>query len=298
VSAVLETGSGPRTAAEIPPTRLLYWSIRRELWESRVVVAAPFVVAIVVLLGTLGAVLVNAAGAVAGDGWPAFLRPLRMAPAPIMLTALLVGLFYSLDALYGERRDRSILFWKSLPVSDRVTVLAKAAVPLLVLPLVALVLSWVVVAILTLAGSLALLGRGASAAPLWSAERLVEAPVIMAYGLGAHALWFAPIYAWLLLVSSWARRLPLLWATLPWLALMALEGVSTGTRRIPDLLVHRFTGAMQRAFRDEATGGEVDRFAQLDPIGFLATPGLWLGLAFAALCIALAVRLRRRHEPD
>jgi ABC-2 type transport system permease protein len=298
VNATAEATGVSGRASEFAPARLLYWSVRRELWESRVVVTAPFVVALLVLLGTLGAVLSHAGGVAAGEGWTAFLRPLRMAPAPIMLTALLVGLFYSLDALYGERRDRSILFWKSLPVSDLVTVLAKAAVPLVVLPVVALALSWIVVAVLTFAGSLALLGRGASAAPLWSAERLFEAPAIMAYGLAAHALWFAPIYAWLLLVSAWARRLPLLWATLPWLALMALEGVSTGTRRIPDLLAHRLTGAMQSAFRDEATRGEVDRFAQLDPIGFLATPGLWIGLAFAALCIALAVRLRRRREPD
>ena len=62
-------------------------------------------------------------------------RPFSMAPAPIMLATFLVGLFYSLDALYGERRDRSILFWKSLPVSDRTTVLSKASIPLVVLPL-------------------------------------------------------------------------------------------------------------------------------------------------------------------
>ena len=51
-----------------------------------------------------------------------------------MLTAFLVGVFYCLDALHGERRDRSILFWKSLPVSDLTTVLAKASVPCRVLP--------------------------------------------------------------------------------------------------------------------------------------------------------------------
>ena len=47
-----------------------------------------------------------------------------------MLTAMVVGLFYCLDALNGERRDRSILFWKSLPVSDTTAVLAKASIPL------------------------------------------------------------------------------------------------------------------------------------------------------------------------
>ena len=64
-----------------------------------------------------------------------------MAPAPIMFATFLVGLFYCLDALYGERRDRSILFWKSLPVSDRTTVLSKASIPLVVLPLIAFALT-------------------------------------------------------------------------------------------------------------------------------------------------------------
>jgi ABC-2 type transport system permease protein len=297
----------PELAGGFPPARLLHWSVRRELWENRLVTLAPLVVACFVFLGTLGAVLSTApeaarematAGSAASEAWSAFLRPLRIAPAPIMLVAFVAGLFYSLDALYGERRDRSILFWKSLPVSDLVTVLAKASVPLVVLPLVALALSWIVVAILTLAGSAALLAHGASAARLWSAERLIEAPIIMAYGLAGHALWFAPIYAWLLLVSSWARRLPLLWAALPWIALLAVEAVSSNSRHVAGFLGWRVTGAMSTAFRDEATRGEVDRLRQIDPIGFLATPGLWFGLVLAALFLAGAVRLRRRHEPD
>ena len=61
-----------------------------------------------------------------------------MAPAPIMFATFLVGIFYCLDALHGERRDRSILFWKSLPVSDLTTVLSKASIPFAVLPLIGL----------------------------------------------------------------------------------------------------------------------------------------------------------------
>ncbi len=62
-------------------------------------------------------------------------QPYTFAAGCIMATAFIVGVFYCLDALHGERRDRSILFWKSLPVSDLTTVLSKASIPLVVLPL-------------------------------------------------------------------------------------------------------------------------------------------------------------------
>src|SRR5438046_9006498 len=61
--------------------------------------------------------------------------PYDMAAIMLILTAFIVGVFYCLDALYGERRDRSILFWKSLPVSDLTTVLSKFTIPLIILPL-------------------------------------------------------------------------------------------------------------------------------------------------------------------
>jgi ABC-2 type transport system permease protein len=124
----------------LPETRLLYWSIRRELWENRSIYFAPLLVAAVVLfaslVNTLGVAsrMRGASALDAAQRHTAILQPFRMAPAPIMLTTFLVGIFYALDALYGERRDRSILFWKSLPVSDRTTVLAKASIPLVVLP--------------------------------------------------------------------------------------------------------------------------------------------------------------------
>ena len=60
----------------------------------------------------------------------------------IMLSTTLVAVFYCLDALYGERRDRSILFWRSLPVSDTVAVLTKASIPIVgILPLLTFVIA-------------------------------------------------------------------------------------------------------------------------------------------------------------
>src|ERR1700694_3795581 len=127
--------------APMSATRPLYWSVRRELWENRSIYIAPLIAAGVVLFGF----------AISAIGMPDRRRatllldpvqqrarvemPYDVVAMMLMLTAFLVGVFYCLDALHGERRDRSILFWKSLPVSDLTTVLAKAIIPLVVLPL-------------------------------------------------------------------------------------------------------------------------------------------------------------------
>ncbi|MEK6246358.1 MAG: ABC transporter permease, partial [Pseudomonadota bacterium] len=122
--------------------------------------------------------------------------------------------------------------------------------------------------------------------------------LIMLYGLTVHALWFAPIYGWLLLVSAWARRAPILWAVLPLLAVAAVERIMFNTWLFMAMLGYRVTGAMTEAFALKGKhGGNIDRFSQLDPARFLSAPGLWVGLAFAAAFLAAAVRLRRNREP-
>jgi ABC-2 type transport system permease protein len=271
----------------MPPTRPLYWSVRREVWENRSTYIAPLIVMAVVLFGSALTLLAK----------PGSIRPFRMAPAPIMLTTFIVGFFYCLDALYGERRDRSILFWKSLPVSDRTTVLSKMAVPLVVLPLIAFVLSLITVIILLLVGTVSWAARSMNPGPLW-AEMFFIQPMIMFYGLAAHALWFAPVHGWLLLISAWAKRAPVLWAILPPAVLAVLEHVLFRTKLVPAFLSDRFLGAMRVGFTNtKKTGGSIDVLSQLTPGRFLTTPGLWLGLIFAAACLAAAIRLRRNREP-
>jgi ABC-2 type transport system permease protein len=214
-----------------------------------------------------------------------------MAASMIMMTAVVVGAFYCVDALFSERRDRSILFWKSLPVSDFTTVLSKAAIPLVVLPLVAFAAS---AATQTLMLILPVRSAGAMQ---WTAPPLLEMWLVMVYGLAVHALWHAPLYGWLLMVSAWARRTPLLWAVLPPLALGVFERIVFQTSHFAALVRYRVAGAMTVAFDVKPKGGPIIRLAQLDPLGFLTSPGLWVGLLFAAAFLAAAVRLRRRGEP-
>jgi len=292
--------------ANMGATRPLYWSVRRELWENRSIYIAPLVVTAFVLFGSLiGMVGLPRRMQTLPAHDPAkqhvlVVRPYSMAPAPIMLATFLVGMFYSLDALYGERRDRSILFWKSLPVSDLTTVLSKASIPLVVLPLIGFVLSVATLVIMLLLSTAVLLANGVSLAPLWAEVRFFQEPLIMLYGLAVHALWFAPIYGWLLLVSVWARRTPLLWAALPLFAISVVERIAFNTTHFPSLLRYRLTGAMAEAFTVKPQRGAVgiiDQLSQLDPVNFLGSSGLWFGLAVAAAFLATAVRLRRSGEP-
>jgi ABC-2 type transport system permease protein len=277
------------------------WSIRRELWENRFLYLGPLIVMAVVLFGTFISITVmphRVEGLEPAAQMARLQKPFSLAPAPIMLASFIIGLFYSLDALYGERRDRSILFWKSMPVSDRTAVVSKASIPIVVLPVIAWILSVAAQIILLVVSTPVLLANQMNPAQLWSELDFFQGLVIMFYGLAVHALWFAPIYAWLLLVSAWARRAPFLWAVLPLFAVSALERIALGTTHFMRFLQHRAVGAMREAFSGlKATHGDVSALSQLTPLNFLTTPGLWVGLAFAAACLALAIRLRRDRDP-
>jgi ABC-2 type transport system permease protein len=210
-----------------------------------------------------------------------------------MMAAFIVSIFYSLETLHGERRDRSILFWKSLPVSDLTTVLSKASIPLVVLPLVGFAIIVATELIMLLLGSLVLMGRGLDVATLWTP--VFRMWLMLLYHLvTVHMLWYAPMYGWLLLVSAWARRAAFLWAALPWLAICAVEKIAFNTTRFAAMLGYRFAGG------PEAIPG-VDSFfdpmTQLTPGRFFSSPGLWIGLVIAAALLAAAARLRRCHGP-
>jgi len=287
------------TSATMSPTRPLYWSIRRELWENRSIYIAPVVVAAVFLLAVLismvhlperrrATLLLDPAHQQA-----AIEKPYDIAAILLILTAFLVGVFYCLDALHGERRDRSILFWKSLPVSDLTTVLSKASIPLVVLPLITFAIVFATQLIMTLSSSAVLTANGLSGGT-WTP--LSQGSLVLLYGLAALALWHAPIYGWLLLVSGWARRTVFLWAVLPPLVLCIVERIAFGTSHLYSLLKDRLFGFAADAFAFNAHG-TIDSLTQLTPGKFLSTPGLWIGLAFAAAFLTAAVRLRRYREP-
>lgn len=290
------------TAAESPRVRPLYWSVRRELWDNRFLWMVPSAVALLVLITGVLTALIALARSTRIDltATPrAILNHLEMSPAPIMLCSLLVGFFYALDALYGERRDRSILFWKSLPVSDTTSVIAKMLIPIVVIPALGLALSIATQLILLVALIILTAPTDLPFTVLWRDAAFLESLPIMAYGLFAHALWLAPLYAWALLISAWARRAPAMWLFVPPMLLIAIERLITGTSAMGKLIAYRFQGAMSAAFDDspDSRAGHIDSIAQLEPLRFLTTPGLWLGLLFTVGATYAAIHLRRRREP-
>jgi len=227
-------------------------------------------------------------------GSEAIVTPYDMAAGLMMLTSILVSVFYCLDALHGERRDRSILFWKSLPVSDLTTVLAKASIPLVVLPLLVFAIIVAVQWIMLLVSSAVLLVSGQSVAAFWTKLSFFRMSLLMLYHLlTAHALWPFPVYCWLLLVSGWARRATFLWAALPLIAIAGVEQIVFHTWHFARLVGSRLIGDTQTPGYMFPTGP----MTHITPGIFLTSPGLWIGFAIAAAFLAAAVRLRRYQGP-
>ena len=297
-------GAQAAAPAVISPWQSFYWSVRRELWENRSVYLAPLGVAAVFLVGfvitsfRLPAKLRGLSGLDPMHYRDAIAQPYDNAAGLMMITGILVSVFYCADALYGERRDRSILFWKSLPVSDLTTVLAKASIPLVILPLLVSALAIAMQFVMLLMSSIVLLGSGVSVASLWTQLPLFQMSLLMLYHIAtAHTLWPAPIYSWLMLVSGWARRAVLLWAILPIMAIAGLEAIAFRTWHFAELVGRRFIGDAHSVAVAPGDMFPTNPMVHPTPGHFLLAPGLWAGLLVTAIFLALAVRLRRYRTP-
>ena len=301
-NAVPET---PIESQVMSATRPFYWSVWREVWENRSIYIAPLIVAavqvIALAMSTIGLAERRRAVLLLDDPVKqraAIEAPYDMAAMMMIFVVFIVGVFYCLDALHGERRDRSILFWKSLPVSDLTTVLSKAIIPLAILPAIAFGLVVCVQLIMLLISSANLLVHGMSPATTWAHFPVFQNWLVMLYGLVAIALWHAPIYGWLLLVSGWARRTTFLWAVLPLVAVQIVEKIAFDSSHFASMLKYRLIGGMAEAFDLRAHGSvAMMDLSQLTPGHFLSSPGLWLGLLVAAGFLFAAIRLRRYRDP-
>lgn len=302
------------TPASVPVFQPFYWSVRRELWENRSIYIAPLAAAALFLFGfvinmtnlrrSLIALTPNASPLDVVQQQDLLTARYEMSAALVMGTALIVGVFYSLDALYGERRDRSILFWKSLPVSDVITVLSKVTIPLLILPLLSLAITVVTQFIMLLLSSVILAGSGANIAALWThASFLSVSSVILYHLITVHGLWYAPIFGWLLLVSAWAPRAPFIWAFLPPFVISGVEKIAFNSSHFLTMLENRLAGpggampSINTSSDFAATHTSKHFMATLIPHHFFNEPGLWIGLAIAVFFLFAAIRLRRYQGP-
>lgn len=296
--------------------------VRRELMEHRAGWLAPAVFGALFVLAQLLAlfglarvglndrevtleVLITQADAMGAQG--ALLIVLLPMAMMLAFVVSIVVVFYLLDALYADRKDRSILFWKSLPVSDLQTVGSKYLTALLAMPAQA-----VAVFVLVAGVSWILIGMGM----LWAGtgQFLVQGPlaalkviVIMVYSLLVIGLWLAPVHGWLLLVSAFARRAVLGWAVLPPVLLIVAEKIVFDSRHFATLLAARFSGGLELALAnqpdmvvsvdDDMVIAAFPTLAEfLTPGRLLAAPGLWLGIVVAAAFLVGAIWLRRWRD--
>ena len=237
---------------------------------------------------------------------------------PFIVLAFVV-FFYCLGALYDERKDRSILFWKSLPLSDGQTVLSKTVSALVMAPLIA-----AAAAIATAFGFLVILSAyvlfhgGNPISLIWgpASPLLVAANIIGA--LPIYALWALPTVGWLLLVSAWARTKPFLWALLvpvfagilvTWFDVMEMFGSKSewfwqhivgrallGTVPGMDLAYLADKNPALQNFNPDGPGDIVQLLSAQNAWGAISTPDLWIGAVAGVAMIFGAVHFRRRRD--
>ena len=239
----------------------------------------------------------------------------------VQVVLAFVLFFYLLGALYDDRRDRSVLFWKSLPISDTATVASKVLAAAVLAPLLAFAVTVVLhLAVLLLLSLLVLFHGGnpltlvwGTASPwvVWS-KLLVMIPI--------NALWALPAYGWLLLVSAFARSKPFLWAVVPpvlvgWLLLLSgqdwppriwywrdvvgriLLSVVPGSWAWHDAWLNHL-GANAVHFGPHTSvglGSTLDSIAWNVIGNALASPSLWIGVVAGLLLLAAAIWLRGRR---
>lgn len=288
--------------------RTLLSLVHREFWEHRALWIAPSVVAALMVLGALIATVKYRLPDTdfSGDeglqpGMTMYAVAQSAVSTPLSVVTVIVLVFYLLDCLYAERRDRSILFWKSLPVSDGLTVTSKLLVAVVIVPLGVFALGLLLSLVFTGIWQLdAALGR-VPAIPGWDLGGWLQAELALLLCLVVAALWYAPCAAYLLVVSAWARRNPFLWMLLPPVAAVIVERVALGTHYFAGFIGYRLVGIWPKLFahmqlhhgRAFALASGLDRlhlgaaFSDLD---------LWLGLLAAAALAYAATRIRRYRD--
>lgn len=292
------------------------WLVRREVWEHKAIWVAPLIViGCLVLLVLTGNVHLGPFGG-HGDAtmFNEVSREMQMKLLVIVYAGLalvvfmvmgIVAFFYSIDSLYADRRDRSVLFWKSLPLSDIETVLSKFAVAIVVIPLVALAASAVAQLVIATGGSARLSMSGLPGGLMWEPQALFGGFMIAFLWCVTAMLWYSPIVGYLMLASAWAPRGPFLWAVLPPVGLWILERVVVGSEYVGDFITERLFGLYRLLGQESGgevnrPGGELEKIGNVDLIGslreFYASPELWLGMVAAALLLAAAIWVRRYRD--
>ena len=276
------------------------WLVRREFWENKAIWVLPACIGalmvVAALFGKAEVALVHASAQQSELAGVLFFAGLG---GVFWVAMSIYSVWYLLDCLYADRKDRSVLFFKSMPLTDSATVLSKLFVGVIAIPLVYLCVADI--AALLVAFVISVRARLAFGNVFWRPELWLQVQVLWLYVIATGVLWYLPVVGWLLLVSAWAKRAVILQALLPPLAIMLAELLFLGTRVSCIVLRDRILGGGYVAFHHPiqwslANGEMTPGVWQLpDPAGFLSAPDVWIGVVIGAAFIAGAVQLRKRR---
>jgi len=293
--------------------------VRRELWEHRSIFVTPAAVTVVLSLLVLTLFVAASGFGEAVDIGIITAQNVGETERRAALMAFLIGntvvfliasgiltIFYCLDSLYAERKNKSILFWRSLPVTDAETVISKLLTAAVAIPLVtfaAVVLANLIN--LVLSSIFVIIEGGSPGQLIWGAVPIFDVWASMFIILLATPLWLSPFIGWFLFVSAWTKRSPLLTAFLPILIVPMLEYWVLRTHYIGNAFENRASNLPLfsidvSVFDDdsirEMTADSVSILAHIDIVKFVTSPGLWAGLVVCGLFTTAAIYVRRYRD--
>lgn len=295
--------------------------IRREIWEHRSIYVTPAAIASIVSLSVL-AMLVFASGFakeldvaifgasnLAGDGErKAALTAFFVGTSWLFLVGVaILTVFYCLDSLYGERKDKSILFWRSLPITDAETVISKLLTAVFVIPTVAVIGIIVThLANLVITSIWVSMKGGDAGLLIWGSVPLFDNWIAAFIVLIASGIWMSPFIAWFLFVSGWTKRAPLLMAFMPLILVPLLEWIFLRTRFFASAVLDRGdaiplfrTLDFESFFEEEHWRSGLDSISllgHLDVVQFLTSPSMWGGVVVCGLLVTAAIYVRRYRD--
>lgn len=209
--------------------KTLSWLLRREYWENRATLLwTPLTIAALILVGAIAVAnkIVTSQKVVLFQNNLQEVGPKLQQVLENIVTAnyvfmtlpffglmSIMAFFYCLGSLHDERKDRSILFWKSLPISDGLTVTSKLAITALAFPLITLLISLVTSLLVMLVLGIGLLFKGVNLfAAVLTLPAFYLVPLQLLALLPLYFIWAIPTVGWLMFISSAAPGRPFLWA--------------------------------------------------------------------------------------
>jgi len=286
-----------------------YWENRRAILITPLVIAGLMIFLLLVTLTFKGTIHMNGAVLTLSDLMDDFsdhdaeqMREgihlfMMVSATPIWIGVWFCMVFTALSSLYDERKDNSILFWKSMPISDTQTILSKLITIMLITPLVALIVASAFQIFLLIIGTFIFLLSDHSVWSLvWGPANLPLLVVNEMVVFVMYALWALPVFAWFMFASAIAKRTPLLVATIPMVLASVFEKIFLGSQYIATFFVNHI--GLQRVIGNQFNDN-LDDIPHLDTLAVIKTgadPEMWFGLALAAALLYGTILLRRRSN--